>query len=34
MDTTFAAFAPMVSLREVLSYACIRFPFRPVVVHA
>lgn len=34
MDMTIAAFTPLVSLREVLSHACIRFPFRAVLVHA
>lgn len=33
MDMTIAALTPLVPLREVLSYACIRFPFRPVLVH-
>lgn len=34
MDLNLAAFAPSISLREVLSHACIRFPFQPVLVHA
>lgn len=34
MDLNLAAFTPSVSLREVLSHACIRFPVRPHLVHA
>ena len=34
MDLNVAAFAPSISLREVMSHACIRFPLRPVLVHA
>ena len=34
MDLTLAALTLSVTTREVLSHACIRFPFRPVVVHA
>lgn len=34
MDMNLTAFAPSVSLREVLSHVCIRFPLCPVVVHS
>ncbi len=34
MDLTLAAFAPSVPLREALFHARLRFPFRPVLVHA
>lgn len=34
MDLNLAAFAPSVSLREVLPHACIRFSLQPVLVHA
>lgn len=33
MNMTLAAFNPMVSLREVMSHACIHLPVRPVVVY-
>lgn len=34
MDMNLAAFTLSVSLREVMSHASIRFPHRPVLVHA
>lgn len=33
MDLNLAAFTPLVSLREDLPHACIRFPVRAVLVH-
>ena len=33
MDLTLAAYTPFVLLREILSYACIRFPVRPILAH-